>query len=63
MDFDYEPSTFATTHLLEDVIRDYPEMLHNPTKELVAVQLTRLELFGEFESPMEKNDDATDSNE
>jgi hypothetical protein len=63
MDFDYDPSTFATTHLLEDVIGDYPEMLSNPSKELAAVQYMRLELLGEFDSPMEKNDDATDYNE
>lgn len=58
----YEFPTFATTHLLEDVIRDYPEMLANPSKELAAVQFTRLELLGEFESPTEKNDDAENCN-
>lgn len=45
-DFDYTPNVFATTHLLEDFIEDYPAMLQGDSKELVAAQITRLELMG-----------------
>lgn len=44
------PFVFATTHLLEDTLEDYPKMLDGKDVNLNMIQLTRLELLGEFDN-------------
>lgn len=44
------PFVFATTHLLENALEDYPKMLEGKDVNLSMIQLTRLEMLGEFDN-------------
>ena len=44
------PFVFATTHLLEDTLEDYPKMLEGKDVNVSMIQLTRLVMLGEFDN-------------
>lgn len=44
------PFVFATAHLLEDALEDYPKMLDGKDVNLSMIQLTRLKMLGEFDN-------------